>query len=343
MRFVKRAILALLILVLVIAGLSAYLTWHNQQRDHHTLSFGKCHYPWILKRASEKRLAFEDYYMKEIDSGWMPAEAEPYFESSMDLELEAQASQEPLPLELEMFDKFQHIRRAGYAPVWKDYRYILKDEKSGDEIDPFIRADGRAGSSGLSRFPDLRSKLGDVLFGDIYGIRDPDFVRLEAHLYHYKLYNARVVLRDNEYVFADTTREADYPISFEGILLRNKAAIYNLSFSIPHVHSEAVLRDHGIIMRRKNGQYHPEYLEGERKPELPAKPVVITRALRVLNQEAERHGKDFLTPEGYEKIRYVMEGAPGYMGLMAKELLELYGVKFRWNEANQQYEIAADE
>jgi len=351
MRFWIKAIVALLVLVLVGINLSIYKTLRNRQEHY---------FRWVLKGASERRMALIgiDYILQAKDR-WLtmskgtPVEAESYFESPIDLKLQVFSSREVLPMELELFARFQDIRRAGYIPTWKDYRYVLTDAASGEDIDPFVRAGGRIEFSGVSRSPILGSGIdNDVLLSNILVRSDYDFTRFASHLYHYKFYNKQVVLRNKEYVFADTVREGDYPIPSEEILLRNEAARYNWCSGsggrICCEEPEAVLREYGIIMRRRGGRYFPEYLNTGQPVEFPAKPVVVARSLQVLNKNASLYGKDFPTPEKYLWLIGSLHGAgefhmPGIKGIVAKEFLDLYGVKFQWNKANQQYEKEADE
>jgi len=339
MRLWKKVMLALLVLVLIGTGLPMYVTWLNQQRDYYRQSFAKRNYAWILRRASEKRIALRDIFYKET---------EPLFEPDVGSEVEAFFPQDVLSKELEMFHKFQYIRREGYIPIWRDYRYILKDVISGEEIDPFLQAGWHGVFSGADQPLNLVLDTGDdVLFSNILGLRDYNFTRFESLLFYYKLCNARVVVRDNEFLFADEMREGDYDTTFQGILLRNEAARYNWAW-LPNdmAAADAILRDYGVIMRRVGAQYFPEYLDTGERIEFPAQPAVAERVLRVLNKTAKEHGKDFVTPEGYYRMNANLIDTGwtiGIKGHVAKEFLELYGIIYRWDEANQQYEMVSDE
>jgi hypothetical protein len=242
----------------------------------------------------------------------------------------------PLPAEFLIFEELQKMRAIGYEPIWKDYRYILVNPASGEEIDPFLWKGNwpkwlesrRAGDDVTRRCTPGYGNY-DVLFDDIlegsYG--NP----YDRNLYTLKLLGAdRITMKDNRFIIAEKSNGNDAQIDFDRVRVRDAAIQYGWE-----AEGEAILHDYGFIMQRKGHQiYLPMDIDTGERFEIPAKEIVISRALGELNKWVkhgiERYGSREMIPEPIE---------PG-PEVTAKRFLDLCDVRIAWDETSQQYKIA---
>ena len=240
-----------------------------------------------------------------------------------------------LPSEVLLFEDLQKIRSIGYEAIWKDYRYILKDRAGGQEIDPFLWRGNwpecmKAPRKGDDVTQWFATKYGncDVLFcPDIKGGGQYAYT-----LYTLKLFGAdRITMKDNRFIIAEKSNGNEAHVDFDRARVRDAAMRYGWRFE-----GESVLHEYGFIMQRKGHKILvPVKIDSGERFEMPAKEIVISRALDELNIRVahgiELHG-------AREKIPVPID--PSGPEACAKRFLDLCDVRIAWDEASQQYKIA---
>lgn len=254
-----------------------------------------------------------------------------------------------LPAELYIFERLQKIRNMGYVPVWKNHKYILRDSASGKEVDPFLwegnwlrRIRWLRGDQSIY-FGGAASNGNTVLFCDLHDIPEPWLFGL----YYSKIYASRLVVRDDKFLGGEPLRKNDQEISFEQIVVRNAAMIFNWesNYPIPHERlalGEGDLRDYGFIMKKGKRCYLPVNLESGKQLTLTAEPIIVDLALGRINSLSREHGIDFSNKERLVQTvaEHSMYRSPELKAITAIELLNLYGVDIRFNKTIGQWEIA---
>jgi len=165
-----------------------------------------------------------------------------------------------------------------------------------------------------------------------------------------------MVLRDGKLLFVQNLKEGDYLITFDAITIRNAVLQYNWSlkdvnddiFIYWAADSEAELWRYGIIMRKEGDKYLPVAVETGERLAFPPRREVIEEALREVNYAAKTLGINFCAPE--LKINNPwsrLNKADGYgafwVGVAAKELLDLHDVQLHWNKKSRRYEMSKEQ
>lgn len=243
-----------------------------------------------------------------------------------------------LPEELLIFEKLQQVRSVGYEPIWKDYRYILTNSNGKKVVDPF---------SWKSTWPRwLRGKLWggditkqlstghgphDVLFDNIVDAAYGD--GYDSILYFLKVIGVPgITMKDNRFIIARKGSENDVWIDYDQIRLRDSAVSYGYNIA----ENEAVLHYYGFIMKRRGRRiYLPVSIETGERFEIPAKRIVIPRAIEALNWSVKEGIRYY---GSREMIPVPLDPTPPEVS--AKRFLDLCDVRINWDEATQQYKVA---
>ena len=247
-----------------------------------------------------------------------------------------------LPKEFSLFEQFRQVRALGYNPVWRKDRYLIREQTSGQEINPFLWKQS---------FRKTRRPRGDITLY-LTSSSDHDILLYDVFenqmlgydmLYRCKIYDVRVVIRGGRYFALDHIQQKDEEITFEQVILKDAAVRFNWYKSRPSdgmVCDEAILRDYGFVMRKANGRYIPVALGTGKQLVLPARAFVIERALRQINELSKKYGMDFSTEEKFRQTGgSFVNGSPEIFGAVAMTTLKLYGVEIRWSGDIGLYEI----
>ncbi len=239
-----------------------------------------------------------------------------------------------IPRQFYVFEQRQRIREAGFDPVWKGDRYILRNIENGEEIDPFISGKRMFNPTEvIDEDRDVRTWISPSTF-----VNEPNVEFVRAYFYHLKGFD--IVLRDDKLLYVTDVRDSDAPIPVEQWLVKYKAVYFNvcvLASIIPEtVRNEEPLRRRGYIMKKTGDGYVPVSLETGAMPPLPPKELYINDAITSINSDAKRFKNDYLAKRRFqmESDRFVIN-----INVVEKEVLDLYGVEIRWNEVKRQYEL----
>ena len=227
------------------------------------------------------------------------------------------------PEEFFKFDHRQRIRQAGFDPIWRDDRYILRDLSIGNESDPFLSKRGiefrYAESFETGRRTYERGKWRREGMMDFRAFTYDTPSRLLPELYYYHLNDFHFVMRDGRSVYVRDTRGDEQELTLEAAFLMHETMAFNVAAfptTLPVVEtSEAYLKERGFIMKRRGGAYFPVSLETGITPELPPKSIFVDAALDELNNQN------------------------AVTKFVAKTTLDMYEVEIAWNEAEKRYEI----
>jgi hypothetical protein len=227
------------------------------------------------------------------------------------------------PREFFEFDLRQRIRNAGFDPVWRDNRYVLRDISSGNESDPLLSKRGiefRLGEQfeiQRRRHEKGKMKREGMMSFNVYTYESPS--HLLPEMYYYHLNDFHLVLRGGQSVYAKNIQADEQELTLDAAFIMHQTMMYNVNEGTPLTRyiemSEALLKERGFIMKRRGDAYFPVTLETGTVPELPPKSIFVDAALNELNCQ------DPVT-------KYV-----------AKTTLDMYGVEIVWDEAEKRYEI----
>jgi hypothetical protein len=129
------------------------------------------------------------------------------------------------PRDFRRFEFMQHIRAAGFEPLWKGDRYILRDLKSGRTSDPFrLRPDKKF--SGVSEIV-LGRRERDLILnpGSSHFPNTTDIILSE--IYSHQVMGFHLVARDKEFMYVRNVLPTDMEITFEQLFLRDTVVSYN--------------------------------------------------------------------------------------------------------------------
>ncbi len=220
--------------------------------------------------------------------------------------------------------------------MWNGHKYIFWGPITGEKIDPFLWKTSFSKRLVGDRTLALDRGDYDALFDNF--LLDQPFQNYLKELYTSEVFGLQTVLQDSRFLVTDQVEAGEYEITFKEALLRNEAIKWGL---YRWSRSEAFLRERGYIMMSASGRgCVPVDLVTANPLDLPAKSTVVPRAIHEINNLSATYGKDFFTKEGFQRSGAAISLTdPRFLGLVAKRLLDLYGVRLHWNEGKNQYEI----
>ena len=244
------------------------------------------------------------------------------------------------PPQFLFFNHLQGIRQAGFEPVWRNDKYILRDMINKQEIDPFILYPGKGKNS--------RKKIhDDEYLRELFSMLDLN--DLLFYTYYRQLNGFHLVMRPggffgDKFLFVKNVQERDVEVTLEQLIVLNDTILFNCSeWGMLGPETEAHLKERGFTMKKRGDGHIPVSLETGEMAELPPKQFFVDDALRKINNNATEHGgplplmgkRYIYRPPGggsWETPRY----RPYYV---EKVLLELYGLEIRWNKTERRYEL----
>jgi hypothetical protein len=243
------------------------------------------------------------------------------------------------------FEFMQDIRAAGFEPLWKGDRYIFKGIESGQESDPFrLHPDKNMGGADEI---DLDIPETDQIMepGSSDLPNDADVILSE--IYYHQVMGYHLVVRGYRFLYVRNVLPTDMEITFEQLFLRDIAVSYNAYAQRVDLcfveRNEVLLDNRGLIVKKDEGGYIPVCLETGAVPELPPKEFFVSYAWDVVNSGfcLSDSGGDYFARRRLSEVPHRAAQAYGeeYSSCVAaKETLDLYGVKIRWNPKNKNYE-----
>jgi hypothetical protein len=247
------------------------------------------------------------------------------------------------PREFLIFRDCQKVRLSGFNPVWRYDRYILNDLKSGAEFDPYQTSKG----TGL-QFKEKKMVDIGCLTPTFPSSVSPEYMPnpMLYNFYPYHLNGFHLVLRNGKFECKKDVLKNDLEISFESLLLKDESVAYNagvLTGFFSYVDKyEGHLREKGLIMKKRGDGYFPVHLTTGAMIELPPREAFVSYSIEAINAWArERMKSEQFGGGDYLKKRRFSTGPKMEIDkdILEKEVLDLYGVKIHWNQAEKRYEL----
>jgi hypothetical protein len=240
------------------------------------------------------------------------------------------------PPQFLFFDRRQRIRQAGFEPVWRNDRYILRDMISKQEIDPFSLYPGKG--------PNSRKEIDDDEYlRKLFPMLDLN--DLLFNVYYRQLNGFHLVLRPegssgDKLFFVRNIQEKDLEVALDKLIVLDDTITFNCGAEWGmRVESEVHLKERGFIMKKRRDGHIPVSLETREMAELPPKQFFVDAALRNINHEAREHGGP-LPLMGQRHVPWDSRVEPINRPYYVEGvLLELYGLEIRWNKMERRYEL----